>query len=188
MKDLSIKIKKEIGQEIYDFICSNEIENIPNLKKSQAYIVLDKVRNHKTLSRIAKEKGMHNETISQKYRKGIKCIKEYFMYKDVINVLDKPITQLPLSRRVINGLQRFGLKTGKEIFLLSDHQLMEIRDFGKICLKEINSFKQKFSAREDNGILLFIVGKTFSPEDAEKIINMIKARTKPKPDLATQVQ
>lgn len=75
-----------------------------------------------------------------------------FIYNDGLEYIDIKLEDLGLSRRSYNCLKRSKVFYFSELNILSDEDLMEIRNFGISSLREIKELKEKVELKKYNRI------------------------------------
>lgn len=78
------------------------------------------------------------------------------------------IEELHFSVRVYNCLKRKGIDTVKQLKIMSDADLLQIRGFGVNCLKEV---REKLGQSTDN---LQVIKQIHAPSELEKAIRILQ--------------
>ena len=63
--------------------------------------------------------------------------KQQITQSETIKTLETPIESLGFSNRVKNALKRAEIETLEKLLLAAEKDLMRIRNFGKVCLREV---------------------------------------------------
>jgi len=58
------------------------------------------------------------------------------------------LNDIDISVRLLNSLWLNGIKTVDELQKLSDKELLKLRKFGKVCLREAKEIQDKYKERE----------------------------------------
>ena len=93
------------------------------------------------------------ENLKLIYNHDFEVIEEHlktFIYNDGLEYIDIKLEDLGLSRRSYNCLKRSKVFYFSELNILSDEDLMKIRNFGISSLREIKDLKEKVELKEYN--------------------------------------
>lgn len=158
VRNLGKKLFDEIKEKIEEYGCLNkrEIEfmNIDELELEIQNLEIDDTNKEKLLDKLNNKKseikGKWQQEIIKTYEEKIEKSKDFIVTGDILNI---EISDLNLSARAHNGLNRESISTVGDLVNRSEKEAMKIRNLGEKTfneiMKEVRTLGLNFLSEED---------------------------------------